>query len=354
MEMKLKLKLKLMMILAAATFITIMHRTTALPSETLTNAADTLSNSGYVAMSLTLNLVSDVLLSHLNSATIFTPPDSSFADYGQPSLSILQMHFSPMAFSLQSFRSLPFGTKIPTVDSDTFLTITTPSSSNQVSINNVKLVGSPIFDDGSLIVFGIESFFDPNFTIPNTPMEIANLDHCTASFGGNDNFSFHDSANVLISRGYSVIASFLNLQLLGFVNDQPTLTVFAPSDEVMIDYSGRFPDYQSLFHRHVLPCKVSWRDLINVDNITSFDTYLDGFKIKINRSGGSFKVNEVPITFPDMYYSDSVVIHGIREVLSLPKPVDEVSDGEGDPSDETPVKTSGRELIDSEPDRSEF
>ncbi|KAK9063696.1 hypothetical protein SSX86_017568 [Deinandra increscens subsp. villosa] len=344
---------KLVMILTAASLLTIFRRTSALPSETLTNAADTLSNSGYVAMSLTLNLVSDALLSHLNSATVFTPPDSSFADSGQPSLSILQLHISPMAFSLYSLRSLPFGTKIPTVDSDTFLTITTPSSSEQVSINNEKIVGSPIFDDGSLIVFGIENFFDPNFTIPDSPISTATLDHCTASFGGYSNFSFHDSGNMLISRGYSVMASFLNLQLLGFYT-QPTLTVFAPDDEVMVDFSGRFPDYQSLFYRHVLPCRISWRDLTNVDDGTSFDTYLEGFEIKINRSGGSFKVNEVPITFPDMYYSDWIVIHGIRDVLSLPEPADEVSDGEGDPFDETPAKPSGRELIASAPDRSEF
>ncbi|KAI3682778.1 hypothetical protein L1987_83018 [Smallanthus sonchifolius] len=27
---------------------------------------------------------------------------------------------------------------------------------------------------------------------------------------------------------------------------------FAPNDEVMIDFSGRFPDYQPLFYRHAL------------------------------------------------------------------------------------------------------
>lgn len=158
---------------------------------------------------------------------------------------------------------------------------------------------------------------------------------------------------MLISRGYSVIDSFLNLQLLGF-HSQLTLTVFATSDEVMVDYSGRFPDYQDLFHRHVLPCIISWRDLNNIDDGTRFDTYLDGFKVKINRSGGSFNVNEVSITFPDMYYSDWLVIHGIRDVLSLPKLAEEVSDIEGDPFDETPGKTSGRLLIAAGPDRSEF
>ncbi|XP_071704070.1 putative fasciclin-like arabinogalactan protein 20 [Rutidosis leptorrhynchoides] len=346
---------KFTMIFAAVIFIATFRQATALPSETLANAADTLSNSGYVAMSLTLNLVADVLLSHHNAATIFTPPDSSFADQGQPSLNLLQLHFSPMAFSLSSIRSLPFGTKIPTVDTATFLTVTTPSSSDEISINEVKVIGSPIFDDGSLIVYGIETFFDPNFTVPDSSVPIARLDHCTASFGGdaNSNFSFHDGANVLISRGYSVIASFLNLQLLGF-QSHPALTIFAPSDEVMVDYSGRFPDYQSLFHRHVLPCKVSWRDLINVDDGTTFDTYLNGFKVKINKSGGSFNVNEISVTFPDMFYSDWIVIHGISDVISVPMPADEVSDDEGDPVDETPDKTSSRMLVTIAPDRSEF
>ncbi|KAI3686250.1 hypothetical protein L1987_79924 [Smallanthus sonchifolius] len=47
------------------------------------------------------------------------------------------------------------------------------------------------------------------------------------------------------------MVSFLNLQLLRFLS-QPTSTIFAPIDEVMIDFSGRFPDYQPLFNRHAL------------------------------------------------------------------------------------------------------
>ncbi|PWA42000.1 FAS1 domain-containing protein [Artemisia annua] len=338
--------------------------TTALPPETLTNAADTLSNSGYVAMSLTLNLVQDVLLSHHTSATIFTPPDSSFADSGQPSLSLLSLHFSPLAFSQSSLRSLPYGTKIPTVDANTYLTVTTPSAVSLVSINDVRIVGSPIFDDGSLIIFAIEKFFDANFTVAEAPMAGGKLEHCTASFGGDvisSNFSFHDGANVLISRGYSVMAAFLNLQLLGFLGGQRyALTVFAPVDEVMVDYSGSFPEYNSLFLRHVLPCKVSWRDLVSVVDVddegdgSEFDTYLSGFKVRISRSDGTFKVNEVSIAFPDMYYTDWFVVHGIREVLSLPKAAEEIGDGEGDPFDEGEKRISGRMLVAADLDRSEF
>ncbi|KAI3513760.1 hypothetical protein L1887_11895 [Cichorium endivia] len=123
-------------------------------------------------------------------------------------------------------------------------------SPDQVSLNNVKVVGSPIFDDGLLIIFGIENFFDPNFTTSATPAQLPSFNDCETSYSGDKTFSFHDAGNILISRGYSVMASFLKLQLLDFLS-QPSLTLFAPADKVMVDYSSRFPDYPSLFLRHV-------------------------------------------------------------------------------------------------------
>lgn len=219
------------------------------------------------------------------------------------------------------------------MSADDYLTITSPSLSDQVSINNVNIVGSPIFDDGLLIVFGIENFFDPDFKVSGTPAPVASFNACetVSDINGENHFSFHDAGNVLISRGYSVMASFLNLQLNGFLS-QPSLTVFAPVDEVMVPYSGRFPYYPSLFLRHVLPCKISWKELSNIDNGTNLNTYLDGFRVNVTRSGARLKVNEVPIAFPDMYYSDWLVIHGVSEVLSLPDPEEDVDDSEGDSS----------------------
>ncbi|KAK9052222.1 hypothetical protein SSX86_028850 [Deinandra increscens subsp. villosa] len=326
---------KQMLIFPVALLLAILSFTAALPSETIANAADTLSNSGYVAMSLTLNLVSGSLLSQTTSATIFTPPDSIFADSGQPPLSLLQLHISPLLFSLSSLRSLPPGTRIPTMSSGNYLTVTQPAFSDQVSINNVSIAGSPVFDDGSLIIFGIENFFDPDFQISDAPVQIDSFNDCQRSYGGDRNFSFHDAGNVLISRGYSVMASFLNLQLLGFIS-KPSLTLFAPVDEVLVDYSDRFPDYPSLFLRHVLPCRISWKELANIGNRTNLNTHLDGFGISVTRSGVKLMVNGVPIAFPDMYYSDWLVIHGISEALSLPEPSEDVDDSDGDSSDAIP------------------
>ncbi|KAL7610190.1 putative fasciclin-like arabinogalactan protein 20 [Lactuca sativa] len=333
------------MILPVVLLVAILSFTNALPSETISNAAETLSDSGYIAMSLTLNLVSSSLLSQTSSATIFTPPDSIFTELGQPPQSLLELHISPLGFSFPGLRSLDPGTKIPTMSSDNYLTITSPSSSDQVSINNVKILGSPIFDDGSLIIFGIEKFFDSNFTVSDSPAQIPSINDCETPYSGGNSFSFHEASNVLISRGYSVMASFLNLQLLGFLS-QPSLTLFAPADEVMVDYSGRFPDYPSLFLRHVLPCKISLKDLVNIENGTNMNTYLNGFRINVTRSGATLKVNELPIAFPDMYYSDWLVIHGVPAVLSLSEPADDEDndDSDGDTFDTIPFRDSGDEV----------
>ncbi|KVH96225.1 FAS1 domain-containing protein [Cynara cardunculus var. scolymus] len=248
---------QLTVILLVALLMAIISFTVALPSETISDATDTLSNSGYYAMSLTLNLVSTSLLSNTSSVTVFTPPESIFADHGEPSVSLLQLHFSPLVFSLSGLRSLPSGTKVPTMSSDTYLMITTPPSSDHVSLNNVK-------------------------------------------------------------KGYYVMASFLNLQLLGFMS-QPSLTLFAPVDEVMIDYSDRFPDYPLIV----------------------FTAYVA--LINVTRSDANLKVNEVPITFPDMYYSDWLVIHGVQELLSFPKPADNLDNSDGDSFNTIHFSTAGNQ-----------
>ncbi|XP_055805204.1 putative fasciclin-like arabinogalactan protein 20 isoform X2 [Solanum dulcamara] len=145
------------------------------PPQSLLNAAETLSNSGYISMSLTLELITDTVLSRAaknsltgSALTIFSPPDSSFTDFGQPSLSHILLHFSPVSISLSSLQSLPFSSKIPSLSPSSSLYVTSSPSDSRVSINNVEIVGSPIYDDGFVVVFAIEHFFTQNFTKPET------------------------------------------------------------------------------------------------------------------------------------------------------------------------------------------
>ncbi|KAL8120762.1 hypothetical protein AgCh_017805 [Apium graveolens] len=287
-------------------------------------------------MSLTLQLTSNALLTpQLRSATIFSPPDAAFSLSGQPSISLLQLHFVPVAFTSDGLKSLPYGTKIPTFSSTHSLTVTTAfsNSSDSVSLNNVNVTGSPIYDDGALVIFGVERFFDIEFT-PVTPIQSPNSDlgcvlmkdYPRLSSGG---YSFREASGMLRSRGYAVMASFLDMQLLGFLGD-PKLTVFAPVDELMIEKVNDFADYYLLFLRHVVPCKLSWTDLANVENGTELHTYLEGFNLNVTRSDNLFMVNEVEVTFPDMFYSDWLVVHGVRQILSLRTNSDEEGNVPGD------------------------
>ncbi|KAK6931012.1 FAS1 domain [Dillenia turbinata] len=267
-------------------------------------------------MSLTLQLLSETLIPPYSSYTLFSPSDDAFSQSGQPPLSLLQLHFSPLAFPYETLRSLPFGAKIPTLNINHTLTVTSFSSAiyRQISINNVLINGSPVFDDGSLIVYGIEKFFDPTFQIPGPVQNpIVDLD-CAVSKKSKDQNWLDPVCDSLKSKGYSVMASFLNLQLLGF-REKRRLTVFSPADEVMAQFIGNYSEYSSIFLRHVLPCKLSWTDLDSFEDGVMLRSYKEGFEIKIGRSGDILTLNDVPVVFPDVYYSDSFVVHGIQQIL---------------------------------------
>lgn len=77
----------------------------------------------------------------------------------------------PAAIPLRSLKSLPFGAKIPTLLDGHSLTVTTLPADDLVSLNNVT-VAAPILDDGELVIFGIDRFFDLNLRIESHSPEI--------------------------------------------------------------------------------------------------------------------------------------------------------------------------------------
>lgn len=137
-------------------------------SRTLSNAAEILSDSGYLSMALTLQLTSVTLNLDSSNATILVPLDSAFARFGQLSLLEHQYHISPSRLSRECFRALPYGARIPTLWSNHSLIVTTDKRfDSPFSINNVSVGNLVIFDDGSIIVYGLDEFLDPKFEIAN-------------------------------------------------------------------------------------------------------------------------------------------------------------------------------------------
>ncbi|XP_061990926.1 putative fasciclin-like arabinogalactan protein 20 [Rosa rugosa] len=321
----------------------------ALPSRSILNAAEVLSDSGYLSMALTLEVVSQSLVPKSPSLTIFAPPDSAFKRAGQPSLSLLQFHFAPLALPLQTLKSLPAGTKIPTLLSGSSLVVTSPSSGTGISLNGVRVTtaASPIYDDGFLIILGVEDFFDPNFHAPaptripvSDPMCGSPSSNGTSTIGFPAASWFEGAKGVMRSNGYRVMASFLDLQLMGFKNPPSSLTVFAPVDQAV---ENPLLD-PSIFLRHVVPCRLVWSDLVNFSEGTVLPTYMAGFTIRISRNGDVLLLNEVPVYYANMYYSDSVVVHGLQESLVMPAEAQEEA-AEESSQEEAGSETSDDSLL---------
>lgn len=69
--------------------------------------------------------------------------------------------------------------------------------------------------------------------------------------------------------------------------------------------------------RHVTQCAVRYSDLSWLGKGVVLGTYLEEFGIGVSKSSGLVLVNEIPVTFPDMYVSYWLVVLGLHEVLEL-------------------------------------
>ncbi|XVE85383.1 hypothetical protein DITRI_Ditri17bG0086500 [Diplodiscus trichospermus] len=266
------------------------------------NAAQVLSDVGMVSMSLTLEYGPQTLIPQTQNLTIFSPSDTVFAKSGQPSLSLLRFHFSPQSLPLSFLNSLPFGSKISTFSPNHSLIVTSSPPDDQFSLHGVKIGNRPVYDDGSLIVYRIDMFFDPSFKVSNHGCVGANTFRNTNSFG--------KAGEALRSKGYFAMASFLDSQLER-PEENMTLTIFAPSDEMVKPFVGNWRVYPPIFSRLIVPCKIPGRDLVNWDKSVVLQTYFEGPNITVTKSGANVMINGIKVMVRDLYQSDWLVVHGL-------------------------------------------
>ncbi|CAI8595033.1 unnamed protein product [Vicia faba] len=259
--------------LLSSLFIFFFSLAGAIPSEAIYDSADILTDVGYISMSLTLEIIAESILEQSPSATVFAPSDSASKKSGQPSLDLLRYHLVMLPLPIQSFWRLPAGAKLPTMLPGQSLTVTTSTSDNAISLNNIKINELPIYDDGVLLVYGIDRFFDPSFQYqrPNSNSNL-NPSYSAVNRTVNSSDSFDQAIQMLKTSRYSAMASFLGMQLSGDIS-QNGITVFAPADENVINRLGVFDDYPSFFRRHVVPCKFLWNELVD---------FVDGTELPIN------------------------------------------------------------------------
>ncbi|KAL3731385.1 hypothetical protein ACJRO7_028287 [Eucalyptus globulus] len=162
------------------------------------------------------------------------------------------------------------------------LIVTSSPSVYQVEINGIKIIGSPVFNDGNLVVFGIEEFFNPEFR--TLALESKAL------------------VGAMRSKGNSVMASwYATMKLKG---DNQMLTVVAPLDEAMVNHTGSFSEYPWIFQRHVF------------NSGTSVHTHLEGFDIEVTRIGDALMLNGLSNTSSDVLTSEWLSVHGVLDVIA--------------------------------------
>ncbi|GMP68634.1 hypothetical protein CsSME_00028188 [Camellia sinensis var. sinensis] len=130
-----------------------------------------LANKGYIAMSLILEQTLPTLIpfevTHNTIITIFCPLDNAFlsSKYPQPPFTLLQYHVAPLKLDTKALQlSLPYESKVDTLLSHHPLVVTTTRHhSDCTSINGVKVTDWDIYNDGHVIVHGVEDFIDPAF-----------------------------------------------------------------------------------------------------------------------------------------------------------------------------------------------
>ncbi|XP_050380059.1 putative fasciclin-like arabinogalactan protein 20 [Argentina anserina] len=300
---------------------------------TLLTAAPTLSNSGFLSMALTLQIAAGAGLDLASpTATIFAPPDTAFFQSGPPSLPLLQYHISPRRLSVNTLPYLRRGAKIQTLLPNYTLTVTaSPPSEGFSSINDVRVDPNSVLDDGSVIIYAVDQFFNLTFLDATTE---APAPSPISAISGQPHRVFGSVADLLRSRGYSVMAAFLDAQLIGF-NRKTALTLFAPADDAVEDYARNTSDYSAIFRSHVVPKLLTWRDLVALDDGTMLPTFAEGFTIDVIKMGDVPVLNDVPVAEQDLYQSRFVVVHGINRLLTSQK--EAVAQAEGPAGDEEDV-----------------
>nr|DAD45516.1 TPA_asm: hypothetical protein HUJ06_003746 [Nelumbo nucifera] len=147
------------------------HHALEIPVEKIKKA---LSDSNYFTMSMTLELaLSNLIPTHgflnnkdIKTLTIFCPSDKAFMSpnfkYVGPPLTLLRYHVAQVKLDREVLETSQLHwSKVETLLPGHPLVVT--SVKGQASINDVKITHWNLYNDGHVIVHGVEDFFDPAF-----------------------------------------------------------------------------------------------------------------------------------------------------------------------------------------------
>lgn len=172
----------------------------------LAMASKTLSDKGFHVMSMIFNVFFKTLNSSNGNLTIFCPPDTAFfsSKYPQPPLTLLQYHAVPLRLNIEDIGFIHHGSKIDTLLLGHPLVVTTLPSNRYMSLNEVRVAEWNLYNDGGLIVHGVDNFFDPAFQTLIYPWLDHDVKKQVLSIEGSSRF--YKVKELTVDRWFGVLA----------------------------------------------------------------------------------------------------------------------------------------------------
>lgn len=277
--------------------------------------------------------VANANLSLITPATIFAPADSSLPTCPTCNLPLLLQEHSVLGlYNLHFLRNLAFGTKIETLANNRCLTITSSSLTNpsgdiatrKVFVNGVEITKPEIFNNGLLIVHGIQGFMSHLSPISCTIEKMTTLAYPdapppTATFLVHRSMLKEAMAELRVG-GFSLVALAMRVKYPELSNLK-SMTIFAIDDESIFAGGGGHGYVTDLMF-HIVPNRILKEcHLMALPVGTVIPTMEHGQKLVVTTaSGGGFlspmRINYVKIKRYDLVVNERIVVHA----LSTPFP----------------------------------
>ncbi|XP_009781974.1 fasciclin-like arabinogalactan protein 19 [Nicotiana sylvestris] len=296
------------------------------PSQSPSPLAVILNNLGFQDLA---NASLNANISTINfPLTIFAPTDSSLLTCPSCSLPLLLQEHSVLGlYSFHFLRNLAFGTKIETLAPTRCLTIT-PSrinnSSRSVFVNGVEITKPDLYNNGFIIVHGIQGYIAHLSPIScriesMTSLSFPFIPPPTEAFAAT-RLMLKDVMASLRTGGYSIVALAMRVKYPELA-DLKSMTIFAIDDLSIFD-GGNGHEYVANLGFHIVPNRLLMAsELVRLPHDTELLTMDRGEKLVVTTEGGNgplvpMRINYVKIKNLDLVYNIRIVVHG----LSTPFP----------------------------------
>lgn len=270
------------------------------------------------------------LISTTTQLTIFAPSDSSLLTC--PSCSsfpfLLKQHSVPGLYPLRSLRSLAFGTKIETLAPNYCLTITISTSSAAgdefskiVLVNGVEITHPDLFDDGAVVVHGLQGFVPDLSPLscnvePMISLSFPQLQPSKSAPSSIMRLMLKDAILRLRFTGFNILALALRVKYRE-LSELKAMTVFAPHDFSILSSGGHM--YLSNFRFHVVPnMLLKAQELTKLPRGTLLITMEAGRKLVVtiasrgdSTSSATVKINYVKVTTLDLIQNSRIAVHAV-------------------------------------------